>query len=213
LALASLGVAHWVYAGCGACQPGACALPKSQPAAAPQVTRTPPFEIHAVTGPLAGKELCYICRNGGKPTVVIFTRTADGLLGDVVARVDKLVAEHQKQGLASFVVLLDEKNEENANRLKALAEKHNLTTPLTIAASGANNPKGYNLPETAPTTSLVANRNKVHASYTLGEACKVCTAGAKVEGHKPHACEPCEQKSLGQFESIAEAAASVLNEG
>jgi len=175
LLVAIVGLAAWSYAGCGACGGHAAAPTKT-------ATVTPPFTVHDVTGPAKGQSLCYICRYGGRPSFVVFTRSTDGHVRHLAKTIDTFVAEHKAKGVRAFVVLLGENNEANRTKLAALAKEHGLTIPLTIPATGAKPPKGYPLPEGFDTHVLVAHRNKVHNTITVHcskETCG-CTKCAKV---------------------------------
>jgi hypothetical protein len=166
-----LGAGVWAYAQC-------CGQPAAQPAAAPPpITSTGPFTVRDVTGPAAGQDLCYICRYGGRPSLVVFTRTTEGHFANVAAAVDKLVAANKQARLAGFVVLLGENNKANRERLAGLAREHKLTIPLTIAADGADGPKAYNLAEREfDTLVLATHRNRVRSTHRVVAKCGTCTS-------------------------------------
>jgi hypothetical protein len=165
------GWAVWAYSGCGACGGHAAKPVETQ---ATTVATMTPFEVIDVTGPAKGKELCYICRYGGRPQFVVFTRTTDGHFADVAKAVDTFVAAHKDQRLAGFVVLLAENNEANRATLTKLAADHKLSIPLTIAADGPAGPKSYNLGNDFQTLVLVAHKNKVHNTIPLQCIAKTC---------------------------------------
>ena len=175
LLVALLGVAllgAYAVAGpqcCGTCGGGA------KTATPPALTRTTPFTVLDVTGPAAGQELCYICRYGGRPSLVVFTRTTEGHFPEVAAAVDKLVQAHKDARLTGFVVLLGENTKANRERLAALAKEHNLTVPLTIAADGPAGPKAYNLADRKfDTLVLATHRNRVRSSHVVTPKCTTC---------------------------------------
>lgn len=169
-----VGFAAWAYAGCGACGAGGHAPAKTTGDVA--VTRTTPFQVRDVTGPAKGQELCYICRYGGRPSFVVFTRGLDGHLPETAKAVDRLVQTHKDQRLAGFVVLLGEDTKANRQRLARLARKHDLSIPLTIAADGKQGPKAYRLDGHWDTLVLVTHRNKVHKALTLHCDAKACSS-------------------------------------
>lgn len=169
-----LGGAAYAYA-CATC---GCSAPK-----ATAVTRTAPFTVLDVTGPAKGQELCYICRNGGAPTFVVFTRRTDGHIRHLAPEVQKLVDAHKDANVRAFVVLLGEKSQANRDALAALAKDLKLTIPLTIAADGAKGPKSYNLPAGFDTLVLVANNNRVLTTVDVNcakDSCG-CTKCGKVD--------------------------------
>jgi len=165
MAFSLLGAAAWVYAGCGFC--GAGAAVKAKPTAEVQVTSTAPFKVLDVTGPAKGQELCYICRYGGRPSLVVFTRTTSGHFPAIAKAVDTFVTENSKPRAAGFIVLLGERNETNQATLAALAKEHGLTVPLTIALDGPKGPASYKLDGHFDTVVLVTRDNKVHKAFTI----------------------------------------------
>ena len=163
-ALVLVGVGAYSYA-CATC---GCSAKKTT------VAVTAPFTVHDVTGPAQGQDLCYICRYGGKPTFVVFTRRTDGHIRHLAPEIQKVVAANKAKGVQAFVVLLDENTKANRDKLAALAKDLELTIPLTIAADGAKGPKSYSLPARFDTLVLVANRNKVLSAVDVNCAKSAC---------------------------------------
>jgi len=156
---------------CGTCGGG------DKPAEPAALTRTAPFNVLDVTGPAAGQQLCYICRYGGRPSLVVFTRTTEGHFPEVAAAVDKLVQAHKDARLTGFVVLLGENTKANRERLAGLAKEHGLTVPLTIAADGPAGPKAYNLAARKfDTLVLTTHRNRVRSTHAVSPKCTTCPA-------------------------------------
>ena len=181
VALIIIGLAAWGSA-CPTCGCWGAKGAKGAKPAKTAVTTTPPFTVLDVTGPAKGQKLCYICRYGGSPSFVVFTRRTDGHVQHLAKAIDTFVAENKKARVRAFVVFLGENNKANRDKLAGLAKAHNLTIPLTIAATGTANPKGYNLPKSFDTLVLVTRRNKVHSTIAVNcakDACG-CTKCAKV---------------------------------
>lgn len=53
-----------------------------------------------------GKELCYRCKMGARPVVMVFARTADAKLAKLLKKLDEEIEEHQDAKLTSFVNML-----------------------------------------------------------------------------------------------------------
>src|SRR4029079_9757927 len=53
-----------------------------------------------------GEELCYRCKMGNRPMVMVFARKADKNLAQLVKELDKVVAKNEDQKLGAFVALL-----------------------------------------------------------------------------------------------------------
>ena len=65
----------------------------------------PEFHSRVVTGPLMNKSVCFVCRNGARPVVMVFVRSmtpeVQRLLRNVDRIVDHCVAEAKQNGGAS----------------------------------------------------------------------------------------------------------------
>ena len=53
-----------------------------------------------------GRNLCYRCKMGGRPVVMVFARTADEKLAKLLKKIEEEVEEHQTEKLASFVNMI-----------------------------------------------------------------------------------------------------------
>ena len=91
------------------------------------------FQVKDVTGPAAGKTLCYYCRYGRRPVICVFTREVNDEVAQLIARIDAAVDANSQHRWAAFVVFLGEDSQAAEQRLKALARNHKIRhTPLTI---------------------------------------------------------------------------------
>ena len=54
----------------------------------------------------AGKSLCYRCKMGARPVVMVFARTADPKLAKLLKKIEEEVAEHESDKLTSFVNMI-----------------------------------------------------------------------------------------------------------
>ena len=57
----------------------------------------PPFNVRDITGPKAGKTLCYRCMYGARPVVSIFAREIDDNVANLIKEVDKQVGCQRRQ--------------------------------------------------------------------------------------------------------------------
>ncbi len=111
-----------------------------------------PFDVKDCTGPAEGTTLCYRCRYGDRPVIGIFTRTLDDKLVSLLQQVDKSVAAHEDQKLASFVVLLTDDPAGGEKQLKSFAEKNGITNvPLTVFEN-TKGPEPYKIAADAEVT-------------------------------------------------------------
>ena len=51
----------------------------------------PSFYVRAVTGPLRNKSVCYVCRNGSRPCVMVLFRNTGPALGKLLKAIDKVL--------------------------------------------------------------------------------------------------------------------------
>jgi hypothetical protein len=61
---------------------------------------------NADDGVEAGKSLCYRCKMGQRPVVMVFARTADPKLAKLLKKIEEEVEEHQADKLTSFVNMI-----------------------------------------------------------------------------------------------------------
>ncbi len=113
------------------------------------------FMVYDVTGPAAGKTLCYRCRLANRPTVAVFARELNDDLAALVKSLDEAVERHERERLGAFVVLLADTNHklDVEKELREFAARHKLTTPLTIFEN-VEGPKEYRLAADARVTVL-----------------------------------------------------------
>lgn len=129
------------------------------------------FYVTDVTGPEAGKKLCYRCKYGNRPVVTIFSRNIDDQVTSLVKEVDGVVGKNQDKSMAAFVVLLSDNPEKSAETLKAAADKAGIKhTPLTTF-DGQTGPDDYKIARDADITVMmwVKGELKVNETYKQGK--------------------------------------------
>jgi len=135
-----------------------------------------PFDVKAITGAKAGKELCYYCQYNGEKrpgVVMIFTQKADDNLAMVVKAVDEVQKANEKLG----TVVVGISGVQPAD-LEKLQDTHKLTTPLTVAVD-KDGPSKYNLNKDSVVTILVYKKGgEVTKSFSFKDT-KSAAAMAK----------------------------------
>jgi len=128
------------------------------------------FTVTDVTGPNAGKSLCYRCRYGSQPVVTIFAREINDELATLVKNVDQVVGKNQSEKMAAFVVLLSDNPAAQEGKLKALAKQHGITnTPLTVF-DDKNGPPSYKITDSDFTVMMwVDGELKVNETFQTGQ--------------------------------------------
>jgi hypothetical protein len=117
--------------------------------------RVPQFFVRAVTGPLMNKSVCYVCRNGDRPVVMVLMRDVVEGMPALLKELDRCVDQHRAVGLRGFGVLLTENQRSAISRLQTLAFDNQLSLPLTVASTQLDAPSSQNLhPDAAVTVVL-----------------------------------------------------------
>lgn len=118
-----------------------------------------------------GKNLCYRCRNGSKPQVIVFTRSTDPKVADFIQKLDKEVAKNQDQRLRAFVNLLGEDKAALKDEAKKFAAKTGAKNiPIVVPNETENGPDNYGLNPKASVTVMLASDLGVKASHAYAEA-------------------------------------------
>jgi hypothetical protein len=137
-----------------------------------------PFQVVAVYGEAAGKDVDPIELAGGKPTLLIFVHklTRPGV---ALARGLSSYAKSQT-GAASGVVWLDDDRAKAESYLVRAKESLNFTAPVGVSVDGGEGPGAYGLNRNVELTILIANENRVTANFALVQPS--VTEGPKIAG-------------------------------
>lgn len=119
----------------------------------------------------AGEQLCYRCRYGSRPMVMVFARDTGGKLNSLVKEIDSAVQGNEEAELKSFVTLMGE----DASKLKNTAAKFAKKTgakniPVVVAKDNVTGPSNYKISDKAAVTIVVANNSQVVASHSFDNA-------------------------------------------
>ncbi len=115
-----------------------------------------------------GQELCYRCRYGSRPMVMVFARNTGGKVPQLIKQLDSAVAANESAQLKGFVTLMGD----DATALKQEGEKIAELTgakqvPVTVAKESKSGPASYRIPEDSDVTVVVANDSKVVGTHTF----------------------------------------------
>lgn len=109
-----------------------------------------------------GEDLCYRCRYGSRPMVMIFARQNGPGLVTLVKRLDAAIASHQDghlRGLLTFIG--DEPSNLTEVATQCVSESEVKWLPITIADDAATGPANYYIPPGAPITIVIAQDSQV----------------------------------------------------
>jgi hypothetical protein len=125
----------------------------------------PSFYVRAVTGPLAGKSVCYVCRNGDRPVVIVLLRELGPETTELLKDLDRTVNRHRADGLRCFAVLLSETAQRDSARLQTLAFDEKIELPLTVVGETIVQGSSLAFPrESAVCVIAYQDRQVVHRS-------------------------------------------------
>lgn len=131
----------------------------------------PTFYCRVVTGPLMNKSVCYVCRNGSRPVVMVLVRKVTPELKPLLKSLDRIVDENRAIGLKSFGVLLSDDPVRDASSLQTFAFDNKISIPLTIANNTVADSSGMKVHSDAAVTVLLYRNRRVvsNFSYRDGE--------------------------------------------
>lgn len=119
----------------------------------------------------AGEETCYVCRNGGRPQVVVFSRSTAKPVAELVRALDKELEKNEDFQLRAIVSLLGEDPDELAEAAGKFAKdskaKH---VPFVVPFEFENGPEDYALNVKADVTILLAVGGKVVVNHAVADA-------------------------------------------
>lgn len=131
---------------------------------------TTAFNVKDVTGPSAGKSLCYRCQYGARPVSCIFTREVTEEVANLIQQIDQSVGANKSKDMKGFVVLLTNNADEGAKQLaKLAADKGIKNVPLTVF-DGVAGPEKYKIAKDAAVTVLMWNKSRVAVNHAFDSA-------------------------------------------
>ncbi|HWA98402.1 MAG TPA: hypothetical protein VG713_07915 [Pirellulales bacterium] len=144
--------------------------------------KIPAFDVKKIAGAAddgveVGKELCYRCKYGSRPMVMVFTRKTDEKIADLVKKLDDAVAKNGEAQLRAFVnVLGDDRSaaENAANELASATKPANV--PVVVPVEFKNGPDNYGINPAADVTIIIAKGGEVTSNLTFekGLSCESC---------------------------------------
>ncbi len=113
-----------------------------------------------------GEELCYRCKYGSRPMVMVFTRKAGAQVNELIGKLDKAVAAHTDAQLKGLVTVLGADQSALKGQAMQIAEQSGAKhIPVVVAAESETGPESYRISPEADVTIVVANEGQVVASH------------------------------------------------
>ena len=151
--------------------------------------KIPAFNVVKIAGASddgvsVGAELCYRCKYGARPQVMVFARKADDKLAALVKGLDELVAKNGDKQLKAFVnIMADSKDAADAAAKSFAASTKAPTIPVVVPVEYANGPDNYGINPAAELTVIVANASTVVANHAFEKDafCEKCIENVLAE--------------------------------
>lgn len=121
-----------------------------------------PFFVRAVTGPHRNRSVCYVCRYGSRPVVMVLIQKVDPKIGTLLTSLDEVIDENRVSGLRGFGVLVTDESSQAVPILQTIAFDEKVHMPLTAATTAIAGESSHNLhPDAATTLILYRNQKAV----------------------------------------------------
>lgn len=118
-----------------------------------------------------GKNLCYRCKNGARPQVMIFTRSSDEKVVKLIQELDAAVAKNSGKQLRAFVNYLGTEQasaKADAEKLATASKAKNV--PFVLPNEFENGPDDYGINPKAEVTIIMAEGGTVKANHAATSA-------------------------------------------
>ncbi len=118
-----------------------------------------------------GDNLCYRCKNGSRPQVMVFTRSTDEKVVALVKQLDEQIKKNEEAQLKAFVNYLGDSKDsasDAAKKLAATTKAENI--PFVVPNEYENGPEDYGINAKAAITIIMASEGKVKANYAAAKA-------------------------------------------
>ena len=112
-----------------------------------------------------GATLCYRCKYGARPMVMVFTRNPEEAKG-LLAKLNSAVEENSDKQLKAFVNVLGEDRDQAETVAKKIGSGSN-AVPVVVPVEFENGPGDYGLNPKVNTTVIIASGSKVTASHAI----------------------------------------------
>ncbi len=122
-------------------------------------------------GVAVGKNLCYRCKNGARPQVMVFTRSTDDKVVSLVKKLDAQIKKNEEAQLRAFVNMLGDSKDAASDSVKKLAATTKAeNVPFVVPNEFENGPEDYGINAKADVTIIIANESKVVANHAVASA-------------------------------------------
>jgi hypothetical protein len=117
-----------------------------------------------------GRTLCYRCKMGQRPVVMVFARSADEKLAKLLKKIEEEVEEHQSEKLTSFVNMIGTDAESLKKATADFAAKHGIKRIAFVVPEHAENgPPDFKIAPEADVTVVCYKGGEVKANHAFAK--------------------------------------------
>lgn len=139
-------------------------LKQGDPIGAFRVTKVAGAEDDGVE---PGDDLCYRCRYGSRPMVMIFARDTGGKVTDLVQKLDVAVGENEESRLSGLLTFIGAEASELKTKATEFAKASGVKrVPVVVAKDAKTGPLAYQISDAA-VTIVVAKDSQVIAAHAF----------------------------------------------
>lgn len=135
-----------------------------------QGENVPFFYSRVVTGSLMNKSVCFVCRNGNRPVVMLLMRQLQPEFAPLLRTIDKLVDANRATGLKSFGVLITDEPFRDSSAVQTFAFNSKVKMPLTVGTDAIANDACQRLHKDAELTVVIYRKRSVVQNFTFRAA-------------------------------------------
>jgi hypothetical protein len=115
-----------------------------------------------------GETLCYRCRYGSRPMVMVFARDTGGNVPDLLKAIEKSVGENEEAKLKGIMTLIGDDAAALKDDAGKIAERVEAKlVPVVVAKETKTGPLSYRISEDADVTIVLAKDSQVVNTHTF----------------------------------------------
>ncbi|RLS83969.1 MAG: hypothetical protein DWI04_02385 [Planctomycetota bacterium] len=123
---------------------------------------------NAEDGVTDGKTLCYRCKMGSRPVVMVFARSADEKLAKFVKELEEEIEEHQDAKLTAFVNMIGTDEEALKKAAADFVAKHGITrVAFVVPTQAKDGPENLKIAPDADLTVVCYKEGTVKANHAF----------------------------------------------
>lgn len=121
-------------------------------------------------GVAVGANLCYRCKYGGRPQIMVFTKSTDKEMAKLVKSLDDAIAKNSAKQLRVFINVLGEDKATAQQEAEKFAKSAGTKrVPIVVPNESENGPADYGLNPAAETTIIMAAGGQVKANHAFAK--------------------------------------------